>query len=162
MIVFYRNRLCINIYRRPNNCPHTCIISEVGIILFSVLVSVHIILIILSVVIIHTIRMQEIDMKLKNNRVFLETRNCVYFSARFSPSVTASFLAFSRDSALDLRPSLTPQPTSSWNEPSCNRHAPHLLEIQYHLTALLEQSDTLVLLWISLDAPCVYYVQLMI
>lgn len=31
-----------------------------------------------------------------------------YFSALFMPSVTASFLAFSKDSALDFSPSLTP------------------------------------------------------
>lgn len=43
-----------------------------------------------------------------------------YLSALFSPSVTASFLAFSKDKALDLRPSLTPYPTSSWYDPSCS------------------------------------------
>lgn len=42
-----------------------------------------------------------------------------YLSALFSPSVTASFLAFSKDKALDFRPSLTPYPTSSWYDPSC-------------------------------------------
>lgn len=31
-----------------------------------------------------------------------------YLSALFSPSVTASFLAFSKDKALDFKPSLTP------------------------------------------------------
>lgn len=38
----------------------------------------------------------------------LRRTGSAYLSARFSPSVTASFLAFSKDKALDLRPSLTP------------------------------------------------------
>lgn len=41
-----------------------------------------------------------------------------YLSARLSPSVTASFLAFSMDRAFDFIPSLTPYPMSSWNTPS--------------------------------------------
>ena len=47
----------------------------------------------------------------------------LYLRALFSPSVTASFRAFSIDSAFDLIPSETPYPTSSWYVPSfsCTR-----------------------------------------
>lgn len=64
----------------------------------------------LSKVIMHTLQMQQTDVKLKKheNLPLKKQKLWGYFSARFRPSVTASFLAFSRDSALDLRPSLTP------------------------------------------------------
>lgn len=58
----------------------------------------------------------------------LEKLKFQYFSALFMPSVTASFLAFSRERALDFSPSLTPYPTSSWNAPSWRKSTPHTHE----------------------------------